>query len=78
LIQLHDKDTGVLVGEITEAQLTFLIDQLEEESSVDQDYYISADTLEMLRAAGADESLLEMLGRAIEKREGAEIRWSRT
>jgi hypothetical protein len=31
MIQLHDKDTGAPLGSITEAQLQFLIDQLEEE-----------------------------------------------
>ena len=40
MIQLHEKETGVFVGTITEAQLQFLIDQLEEESADDTDYYI--------------------------------------
>ena len=41
MIQLHDKDTGVWINNITEEDLQFLSDQLEEESSDDQDYYIN-------------------------------------
>src|SRR5467141_60043 len=40
MIQLHEKETGVFVGTITEAQLQFLMDQLEEESADDTDDYI--------------------------------------
>jgi processive 1,2-diacylglycerol beta-glucosyltransferase len=46
VIQLHDKDTGALIGAITEEQLKFLIDELEEESGDDQDYYINEDTID--------------------------------
>ena len=38
MIQLHEKETGVFLGTITNAQLQFLIDQLEEESTDDMDY----------------------------------------
>jgi hypothetical protein len=75
MVQLQDKDTGALLGQITDEQLQFLKDQLEEESSRDQDYYISIDTLEMLRAAGADPSLIDVLGRALGGQEGREVRW---
>ena len=34
MIQLHDKDTGTWIGTITEDNLQYLIDQLEEESGV--------------------------------------------
>jgi hypothetical protein len=40
MIQLHAKETGVFLGTITDAQLQFLIDQLEEESTDDTDYYL--------------------------------------
>jgi hypothetical protein len=53
-IQLYDNETQILLGEVTEQQLQFLIDHLEEESSTDQDYYINSDTLEMFARAGAD------------------------
>ena len=48
MIDVFDKQSGVQIGSITEAQLQFLIDQLEEEHEKDQDYYINRATLEML------------------------------
>ncbi|MGH7963229.1 MAG: galactosyldiacylglycerol synthase [Candidatus Binatia bacterium] len=77
MVKLHNKDTGVLLGTITEEQLQFLIDQLEEESSNDTDYYLDQTTLEMFEQAGADASLLSVLRKAIGERESIEIRWSR-
>jgi hypothetical protein len=41
MIKLHDKNTQELIGEINEKQLQFLIDELVEEDSADQDYYIN-------------------------------------
>lgn len=78
MIQLHDKETGVFVGTITEAQLQFLIDQLEEESTDDTDYYIDQATLDLFTEAGADAALLALLRQALGRRDGMEIVWSRT
>lgn len=77
MIKLYDNESGEALGEITEEQLDFLIDQLEEESSEDDDYYINQDTLDMLSEAGASDELLEMLQEAIGDDGEAEIRWER-
>ena len=77
VIKLHDKDTRVVLGTITEAQLQFLIDQLEEESTEDTDYYIDQATLDLFADAGADPSLLALLRQALGTREGMEIQWTR-
>ncbi len=77
MIQLSDADTGAPIGTITDAQLQFLIDQLEEESSGDCDYYINAVTLDMFATNGADPALLDTLRRALGSREDMEIRWSK-
>jgi hypothetical protein len=77
MIQLHEKETGVLVGTITEAQLQFLIDQLEEESADDTDYYIDQATLDLFEEVGAEADLLALLRQALGTREGIEIVWSR-
>ncbi|MBN1673538.1 MAG: galactosyldiacylglycerol synthase [Kiritimatiellae bacterium] len=77
MIGLHDKDTGAALGSITEEQLQFLIDQLEEESSEDQDYYINRDTLDAFREKNADPGLLDILERALGDRADIEITWSR-
>jgi hypothetical protein len=54
MVELRDAERDRQLGTITEHQLKFLIDALEEESSSDNDYYISADTIEMLETGGAD------------------------
>jgi hypothetical protein len=77
MIQLHDRETGVFLGTITAAQLQFLIDQLEEESIDDTDYYIDQATLELFEEMGAEADLLALLRQALGTREGIEIVWSR-
>lgn len=77
MILLQDKETGNDIGEITEAQLQFLIDQLVEESSSDQDYYINQDTLDVFAEAGAEAGLMDLLRAAMSDREDMEIRWLR-
>lgn len=77
MVKLHDKDNGSLIGTISEEQLLFLIEQLEEESSSDQDYYINQATLDLFEGAGADPSLVSVLRTALAAREDMEIRWSR-
>ena len=78
MIQLYDKETGASLGAITEEQLQFLADQLEEESSEDRDYYINEPTLDAFEEAGADPALLALLPKALGEREEMEIRWARS
>ena len=77
MIRLHDKDSGAFVGTISDENLQFLIDQLEEESRHDQDYYINETTVDNFEAAGADKELVELLRRALNGRTEMELRWSR-
>jgi hypothetical protein len=77
MIQVHEKETGVFLGTITDAQLQFLIDQLEEESTDDMDYYIDQATLDLFEEMGAEAALLTLLRQALGTREGIEIVWSR-
>jgi hypothetical protein len=77
MVELRDAERDTQLGTITEHQLKFLIDVLEEESSSDNDYYISADTIAMLETDGADADLIGLLRRALGEREGIDIRWSR-
>ena len=76
MITLYDTESGAAVGRITETQLRFLTDKLEEEWSGDTDYYFTADTLELLEQQGADSTLLSMLRTALGARDGIEIRWA--
>jgi hypothetical protein len=78
MIEVYDNETGILIGTITEEQLQFMIDELEETSTKDQDYYIDEGVLDMLDGAGGDDSLMEMLRGALGDRSDFEIRWERT
>jgi processive 1,2-diacylglycerol beta-glucosyltransferase len=75
MVRLFDAESDAPLGTITEAQLQFLIDELEEESSEDRDYYISAETVELLADHGADAELIDVLRRALAGREGVDVRW---
>jgi processive 1,2-diacylglycerol beta-glucosyltransferase len=78
MIQLHDKDTGTWIGTITEDNLQYLIDQLEEESREDKDYYINKTTLDIFEEGGADKALITLLRGALNGRTEMEIRWSQS
>ncbi|MEW6301574.1 MAG: galactosyldiacylglycerol synthase [Thermodesulfobacteriota bacterium] len=75
MVLLYDKDTGALVGGITEEQLQFLIDHLEEESAADTDYYINQATLDVFEQEGAEPGLVNLLRQALGDKEGVEIQW---
>jgi hypothetical protein len=77
MISLYDNVTGSFIGTITEEQLQFLIDQFEEESTEDQDYFINGDELDNLQEAGADETLITLLRTTLGNRIEMEIRWAR-
>ena len=77
MIILRDKDTNLRIGAISEEQLQFLIDQLEEESMDDRDYYINLETLDMFEKNGIDEDLLDLLKKSMGSRQEMELEWSR-
>jgi hypothetical protein len=77
MVQLYDAERGTRLGEISDAQLQRLMDSLEEESATDQDYYLTADTIDMLEADGADAGLVGLLREALAGREGMDVRWAR-
>jgi hypothetical protein len=68
-------DTGDDIGQISDEQLKFLVEQLEEEHDDDTDYFIDRDTLELLSDNGADPELLAMLEKAIGDDESMDIAW---
>jgi len=78
MIELKDKESGVTIGSISEEQLKFLVDHLEEESKDDKDYYLNPTTLDMLETKGIDADLLRMLRGALGDRDDMEVEWSKT
>jgi hypothetical protein len=71
------KDDGSFIGTIDEADYQLLVDQLEEESDEDTDYYVSGDTIAMLEEAGASAGLLALLKKAVGTSEGVEVTWKK-
>ena len=76
MIKVKDKDSGQFLGEITEAQLQYLVDQLEEEFEGDKDYYINRDILDVFEQRGVDQVLLSFLRGAMGDRDEMEIEWT--
>ncbi len=77
MIQLRDKNTNQVLGTIGDADLRFLIDELEEESPTDQDYYFDSATIDMLEEDGAPANLVSLLRQVLGSQDGMEIRWER-
>lgn len=74
---LREKDTGRLIGSISETDVQFLVDQLEEESSDDRDYYVDEATVDMLEEEGASTTLVSLLRSAVAGHsEGIDIAWT--
>jgi hypothetical protein len=76
MINLYEKGTNKLLGSITDDQLQFLQDNLEEEWSEDQDYAITPMLVDFFDGQGADPNLVTLLKDALAGREEIEITWS--
>jgi hypothetical protein len=63
------------VGELSEDQLDFLVDNLEEEWPEDRDYFVNRQMLEILKQRGADSVLVHMLSEALGSRDEVDILW---
>ncbi|MBS1120177.1 MAG: hypothetical protein H6Q90_2405 [Deltaproteobacteria bacterium] len=68
-------DTDTDIGTITDVQLGFLVEQLEEEHEEDQDYYIDKETLELMSDNGCDPELLALLEKALGDDDHMDIAW---
>jgi len=68
-------DTDVVIGDITDKQLAFLVEQLEEEHEEDDDYFIDRDTLELMADNGGDPELLALLEKALGDDDSMDIAW---
>ncbi len=75
MVNLFEKGTEKLVGQISDEQLQFLIDQLEEESMEDRDYALTGMTVDYLEEMGADAGLLALLRQALGGRDEVTVEW---
>lgn len=78
MVNLVNKTTGDLIGEISEAELQYLIDQMEEESMQDRDYSITNMEIAYFEQQGADPHLVDLLRDALGDDNELIIIWSRT
>jgi len=77
MVTLRDKETGSVVGTISDEQLEYLQGQLEEESPDDQDYWFDVASLDILEEEGCDPALVSVLRAALGDRDEMELRWER-
>ena len=78
MVKVFKKDTNELLGRISEEELAFLKDQLEEEGLDDHDSYLRRETIEEFAAsADATEHLVTVLKTGLRNDEAVEIRWER-
>ena len=78
MVKVFNKATNELLGRISEDELKFLQDQLEEEGINDRDYYLRRETIdEFAASADATEHLVTVLKTGLRSDEALEIRWER-
>ena len=78
MVKVFNKATNELLGRISEDELKFLQDQLEEEGINDRDYYLRRETIdEFAASADATERLVTVLKTGLRSDEAVEIRWER-
>lgn len=77
MIKLKNKDTGAEFGTLSEEQLQFLIEQLEEENAGDHDYWFDGAQIGWLQEQGAEAALIELLEQALGDAEEMEVVWER-
>ncbi len=77
MIELYNKANNDYLGKISEEELQFLIDNLEEENMTDEDYYIDKPTLEFLKERGASPDLVKIIEDTMGDNEFIEISYKR-
>ena len=75
--RLIQTDGNRYLGNVSDADVKLLIDELEEEDMADTDYFIDSDTVDILEASGASKAMVAMLLAAIGDSDGVDIRWEK-
>jgi hypothetical protein len=76
MVTLHDAASNAKVGRITEKQLEALIGWMEEESTEDREYYLTAEDCELMEEQGLDPTLIEALRAALNGRGEMDLRYT--
>jgi hypothetical protein len=75
MIALFDVASGARVGRITDQQLQALIGWMEEESTEDREYYLTAEDCELMEEQGIDPTLVTVLREALKGRDDMDLRY---
>jgi len=75
MIKLYDSDTEAELGEISEDQLAFMMEQLAEEALDEFSWNIDPPAIKTLESSGAEPALVAMLRRALGNRTSVEVRY---
>ena len=76
MIALYDVASGAKVGRITEKQLETLMSWMEEESTEDRDYYLTAEDCDLMLEQGIDPTLIDVLREALKGRDDMDLRYA--
>ena len=68
-------DNSQPIGTISDVQLKFLVDELEEDHEDDREYFLNRETLELLSDNGADPELIAILEKAMGNDDEMDIAW---
>ena len=77
MVNLYDSATGALIGSISDEDLTFMQNDMEEESLEDTEYYINQATVDWLETQGASPGLVALLRKVLGSTDDMDIRWER-
>lgn len=76
MISLSIKETGAPLGSITQEDFNLMRSQLVDENLDDNDYYLTADTVDLLESTGVSAPAVALLRQAVGSGEGLDIRWN--
>ena len=77
MFKLYEKSTNKFLGQISDEEVQFLRDNMEEESMTDVDYYINKTIFNLLKEKGMSENLTKIIQQAMGNRDEIEIRYER-
>ncbi len=75
--RLYNKQTNTLLGNISDADVQFLVDQLEEENLGDRDYFIDEATVAILEENGGSQTLIDLLRATVDASDGLEVKYEK-
>jgi hypothetical protein len=75
--KLYDTQSGTFLGNVSDVDIQFLVEQLEEEHGADEDYFIDTSAIELLEEAGGSAVLIGVLRKAVGDSEGIEVRYEK-